>query len=459
MSFDDTIVAIASPPGSGAIAVIRLSGNRAIEISDQIFYSHTEGKKLKFQKAFTIHYGSIKEGDEPIDDVLVSVYRKPKSYTGEDTVEISCHGSLFIQQKILNLLVKSGARPAKPGEFTQRAFLNGKMDLSQAEAVADLIASESASAHQVAVNQIRGGFTKEFSDLRHQLLSFISLIELELDFSEEDVEFADRKKLLHLINHIRIKISALVNSFELGNVIKNGIPVAIVGEPNVGKSTLLNVLVNEEKALVSDIAGTTRDAVEDVISLNGILFRFIDTAGIRHTDDKIESLGIEKTMQKIENAKIILFMIDAADVKACEQFETIRKRNNHKKFILIANKIDKIKNYNSLKLNMCSDVQYVEISAKHNQNINKLTDLLLHTVQYTDESTKNTIITNSRHYHLLEKTLDSSNRVVEGLNQNIPSDLIAQDIRAILNDIGEITGEFTSDEILGSIFKNFCIGK
>ncbi|MCD4795030.1 MAG: tRNA uridine-5-carboxymethylaminomethyl(34) synthesis GTPase MnmE [Bacteroidales bacterium] len=456
---DDTIAAIASSPGSGAIAIIRLSGSRAIEITDQIFYPKNKKKKIIDQDAYTVHYGLIKDQKEIIDEVLVSVFRAPRSYTGEDSIEISCHGSLYIQQRILNLLIKTGARTASPGEFTQRAFLNGKLDLSQAEAVADLIASESAAAHKVAFQQMRGGFTSDLKDLRSQLLFFISLIELELDFSEEDVEFADRAKLQSLILTIKEKISELLNSFELGNVIKKGIPVAIVGEPNVGKSTLLNVLLNEDKAIVSEIAGTTRDAVEDVISLSGILFRFIDTAGLRKTDDAVESLGIERTIQKIENAEIVLFMIDAKDKQACEKVFEIKERAKDKKLILVVNKIDKSESIFNEKISDCKNFEIVQISAKHKQNINVLTETLLKTVHYSPACKSDTIITNTRHFELLQKAYEATLRVDQVLTAGISGDFLAQDIREILNFIGEITGEFTTDEVLGNIFDNFCIGK
>ena len=456
---DDTIVAIASPSGSGAIAVIRLSGSLAVEITDKIFYFKNKKKKLIDQEAYTIHFGFIKDKETVIDEVLVSLFRAPRSYTGEDSIEISCHGSLFIQQKIVNLLIKQGARTAAPGEFTQRAFLNGKLDLSQAEAVADLIASESAAAHKVAFQQMRGGFTDDLKDLRGQLLSFISLIELELDFSEEDVEFADRKQLQYLVSTIQKKLSGLINSFELGNVIKKGIPVAIVGEPNVGKSTLLNVLLNEDKAIVSDIAGTTRDAVEDVISLSGILFRFIDTAGIRQTNDTIESLGIERTMEKIEKAEIILYMIDANDDKACDKVFEIRQKAKDKKLILVVNKIDQSKLDISERIKDCEDLKLVQISAKQKDNISELIETLLDTVHYSPDTKSDTIITNTRHFELLQKAHESSLRVDQGLASGISGDFLAQDIREILNYIGEITGEFTTDEVLGNIFENFCIGK
>ena len=454
--FDDTITAIATPPGSGAIAVIRLSGKESFNIINKVF----KPKKgtLKF-KPYTVRFGTISEGNQIIDEVLISIFKAPHSYTGEDSVEISCHGSLFIQQKILNLLIKSGARFAGPGEFTQRAYLNGKMDLSQAEAVADLIATESASAHKIAMQQMRGGFSSDLQNLRNKLLSFISLIELELDFSEEDIEFADRKELKQLITDIQKHISGLINSFEFGNAVKKGIPTAIVGEPNVGKSTLLNVLLNEDKAIVSDIAGTTRDAVEDVISINGILFRLIDTAGIRNTEDVVESLGIERTMEKIKKADIVLFLINAGDSEAGQKIAEIKEKTKGKHLIVIINKIDKVQNENKLKNLKDNDLKYIEISAKHKINIDKLNELLIETVSYSSLNQDDTIITNTRHLEALQKAYDASERVSEGLQSQISGEFLAQDIREILQYIGEITGEYTTDEVLGNIFKNFCIGK
>ncbi len=451
---EDTIAAIATPPGSGAVAVIRISGENTFGIIKKIFIPVNGNYNFK---PYTIRFGKIKNKDEIIDEVLVSFFKSPKSYTGEDSAEISCHGSLFIQQKILNLLIRSGARLAKPGEFTQRAFLNGKLDLSQAEAVADLIASESESAHKVAMQQMRGGFSSELQELRSRLLSFISLIELELDFSEEDVEFADRKELKKLIKNIELHLLKLIKSFELGNAVKNGIPVAIVGEPNAGKSTLLNVLLNEDKAIVSDIAGTTRDAVEDIISVNGILFRLIDTAGIRETQDKIESLGIERTMEKIKKADIILFLLNAGDPYAENKISEMRKKTKGKHLIVIFNKIDKA----GVKQNLISDeeIKIIEISAKYKINIDKLNQQLIDTVNYSSLKQNDTIITNTRHLEALQNAYQSLFRVSEGLENNISGDFLAQDIRETLQYIGEITGEFTTDEILGNIFKNFCIGK
>ncbi len=454
--FDDTITATATPPGSGAIAVIRLSGEKSFEIIGKIFKPKKEKKEFK---PYSVYFGTINENNQIIDEVLVSIFKSPHSYTGEDSAEISCHGSLFIQQKILNLLIKNGARLANPGEFTQRAYLNGKMDLSQAEAVADLIASESAAAHKVALQQMRGGFSSDLQKLRSRLLSFITLIELELDFSEEDVEFADRKELKKLITEIQIHISDLINSFELGNVIKKGIPVAIVGEPNVGKSTLLNVLLNEDKAIVSDIAGTTRDAVEDIISIKGILFRLIDTAGIRKTEDTVEALGIERTMDKIKKSDIVLFMINAGDFDAEKKISEIREKAKGKHLIVIINKIDKSNSENLFPEVLKNDIRYIEISAKHKLNIDKLNELLIETVNYSSLNRNDTIITNSRHLSALQNAYESSLRVSEALGNNISGEFLAQDIREILQYIGEITGEYTTDEVLGNIFANFCIGK
>lgn len=455
MLINDTIAAIATSPGSGAIAIIRMSGDDAINITDKIFFGKN---KLIKQNAYTIHFGNIKENNEIIDEVLVSIFKAPKSYTGENSVEISCHGSIYIQQKILNLLIKNGARTAKPGEFTQRAFLNGKLDLSQAEAVADLISAESKAEHKVAMQQMKGGFTSDLQKLRSQLLNFISLIELELDFSEEDVEFADRTELKKLVSNIKQKTKELILSFEYGNVIKKGIPVAIVGKPNVGKSTLLNALLNEDKALVSNIAGTTRDAVEDVISLNGILFRFIDTAGIRETEDIIENLGIERTKEKMEFSEIILLIIDASSENYIRQIDNIQELYPQKKVITVVNKSDLLARINPIKTTSGGN-KIIYLSAKLKQNINELESALTNAVQFSEIDKSGTIITNTRHIELLQKAYDATLRVYGGLTTGLSSDFIAQDIREILNYIGEITGEYTNNEVLGNIFKNFCIGK
>jgi len=453
----DTICAIATPPGSGAIAVIRLSGNHAINIANSVFQSANKSKKLIKQKANTIHFGTIADGNQIIDEVLLSIFKAPHSYTGEDSIEISCHGSSHIQSRILELLIKKGARLAQPGEFTLRSFQNGKMDLSQAEAVADLIASSSESSRKVAMNQMRGGFRDEIQDLRAQLLNFISLIELELDFSEEDVEFADREQLKSLVQKIKLHLSALINSFRLGNVIKNGVPVAIIGEPNVGKSTLLNVLLNEDKAIVSDIPGTTRDAIEDTISIEGILFRFIDTAGLRETSNIVEGLGIERSKQKMNSAEVILQILDAKGSNFQVLFRKLKAEFPEKIILPVVNKSDMLGRVNMIRV--IDGVPVIYISAKHKHNIKELENSLLKAINHTAVSDSGTIITNVRHYEALGKAHQAIERVADGLENQIPSDFLAMDIREVLHYLGEISGEVTNDEILGNIFKNFCIGK
>ncbi len=450
---DDTIAAIATAPGSGAIAVIRVSGKETFDVVEKVF-KPLKPKKLSEQKGYTVHFGEIYDGSEVLDEVLVTVFKAPHSYTGEDSVEISCHGSLYIQQRILELLVESGARIAEPGEFTMRAFLNGKMDLSQAEAVADLIASTSEAARKLSFRQMRGGFTRELGQLRSQLLEFVSLIELELDFAEEDVEFADREQLKNLIQTIKQRIEFLMNSFKLGNAIKNGVPVAIVGEPNVGKSTLLNLLLREDKAIVSDIPGTTRDAIEDVISIRGILFRFIDTAGLRETHDKIEAIGIERTKEKIKKASIILFLVDARDQDWRKKVDDLKEIIDDQHLIIVFNKIDLAGSLPDVE-----DDDYVMISAKYHENIANLEEKLLQAVKYSQYSDSDVIVTNARHYQALSKAYEAILRVEEGLETGLPGDLLSQDIREVMFYLGEITGEITTDDILQNIFKNFCIGK
>ena len=458
MNKSDTICAIATAPGSGAIAVIRLSGEDALKIADLVFKPATKTKKLLEQKANTIHFGTIWDNNQLIDEVLLSIFKAPHSYTGENSVEISCHGSSHIQAKILELLIKKGARLAQAGEFTLRAFQNGKMDLSQAEAVADLIASSSESSRKVAMNQMRGGFRDEIQDLRMQLLHFISLIELELDFSEEDVEFADRKQLKLLTDKIGGHLKTLIDSFKLGNVIKNGIPVAIIGEPNVGKSTLLNALLNEDKAIISDIPGTTRDSIEDVINLRGVLFRFIDTAGIRETEDTIENLGIERTFNKVENAEIILLMVDAAHDNLQNRIREIENKIGDKKLLIIINKID-IANKETATDKLKSTYQTIEISAKYKNNLQELIEKLLEFAGLETIGQSDTIVSNTRHFEALSKAYEAIERVSDGIDTLIPTDFLAMDIREVLHYLGEISGEITNDEILGNIFKNFCIGK
>lgn len=462
MLTNETIVAISTAPGMGAIAVIRLSGKEAIAICDKVFRSPNKSKKLVNQKPNTIHYGQLVDGEEIIDEVLVSIFKSPHSYTGEDSVEISCHGSVYIQQRIVQLLLKNGAVAAQAGEFSMRAFLNGKLDLSQAEAVSDLISSSSEAARKIAMHQMRGGFKEEISRMRAELLQFISLIELELDFAEEDVEFADRTKLKELVKGIHHVVYSLTESYQLGNVIKNGIPVAIVGEPNVGKSTLLNILLKEDKAIVSDIAGTTRDVIEDVISLQGINFRFIDTAGLRDTDDMVETIGIERAYEKITQAEVVLLLVDANRDNDFinHKIEEIKSRiNKGAKLILVVNKIDTIEgNRNFAKIALDTDY-IVSISAKNHLNIDLLEQKLLQSIEFGHLNEEALIITNTRHYHALKHSDEALLRVLEGLDTGISSDFLAQDVREALHYLGEITGEITTDEILGNIFSQFCIGK
>jgi tRNA modification GTPase len=464
MTEPNTICAITTAPGSGAIAVIRLSGTDAIAISDKIFNSAKPGKVLEKQKANTLHYGTIVDKGNVIDEVVVSIFKAPHSFTGEDVIEISCHGSIYIQQTILQLLLEYGASMAQPGEFSKRAFLNGKMDLAQAEAVADLISAQSKAAHSVALNQMRGGVSNEIKTLRNELLQFTSLVELELDFGEEDVEFANREQLLQLSNNIHHLINKLAGTFRYGNAIKNGLPVAIIGDANVGKSTLLNALLNEEKAIVSEIAGTTRDVIEDVIIIEGIQFRFIDTAGIRTTTDHIETLGIERTFQKIEQAEIVLTIIDATrPFNDIIMFLTRMSEKLHtKKSALLINKTD-LAQYDDVEEleRMGEEMQFptLSISAKNKIGIDQLIQFLVSSVQGNGYSENEVIITNLRHYESLTLAGEAIKRVIEGLHAQISGDFLSQDIRECLHYLGEITGQISTDEVLGNIFKNFCIGK
>ena len=460
---NDIICAISTAPGMGAIAVIRLSGDGSIAFTDAVFKSPSD-KRLADQSANTVHFGRIYNENELLDEVMVAVFHAPHSFTGEESVEISCHGSVFIQQKIVELLLSKGARMAKPGEFTQRAFKNGKMDLSQAEAVADLISSYSKNTHRIALNQMRGGFATKLRNIRVKLLDFVSLIELELDFSEEDVEFANRGKLSELTIDIEKEISALVNSFQLGNAIKNGIPVAIIGETNVGKSTLLNLLLNEEKAIVSDIHGTTRDVIEDTVNIEGITFRFIDTAGIRETSDVVESLGIERTFQKINQASLVLWMIDlTSTVSQIEaSASSIVPKLKDKKVMLLFNKSDKLsaeelEEKKHLLQKLIADRLY--ISAKSGQNIGELRTHLLKVAQIPQIGENDVVVTNLRHYEALTRALAAIRRVEKGLDLQISSDFLSQDIRECMFYLGEITGQISTDEILRNIFSKFCIGK
>lgn len=465
----DTIVALATPSGAGAIAVIRLSGKEAISIASEVFQS-VSGKDISKQRTHTIHLGHIVAEGKIYDQVLLSIFKGPNSYTGEDVVEISCHGSTFIQQQIIQLLLRKGAKMAQAGEFTLRAFLNGKLDLSQAEAVADLIASDNEASHQIAMQQMRGGFSNEIAKLREELLNFASLIELELDFAEEDVEFADRSAFHELLNRIEFVLKRLIDSFAVGNVIKNGIPVAIVGEPNVGKSTLLNALLNEERAIVSDIAGTTRDTIEDELVINGIGFRFIDTAGIRETKDVVESIGIQKTFEKMEQAQVVLFLVDSSQftVDSIEnlkiEIEKVKNKYPTKAIVAIINKVDLLseEDVKGIQEQLSTfDVQLstIFISAKQNIGIDELKNELLSFVNTGALRNNETIVTNTRHYDSLLKALEEIQKVKWGLESHLSSDLIAIDIRSALHFFGEITGEVTNDELLGNIFANFCIGK
>lgn len=458
----DTICAIATAQG-GAIGCIRVSGPEAIEITSCIFTPAATNRELGDSKPYTLTFGRIYDGSEVIDEVLVSLFRAPHSYTGENSTEITCHGSAYILQKVLQLLIKNGCRMAAPGEYTQRAFLNGKMDLSQAEAVADLIASSSAATHRLAMSQMRGGFSKELATLRDQLLHFTSLIELELDFSDhEELEFADRSELCQLANNIEKVIARLVNSFNVGNVIKNGVPVAIIGETNAGKSTLLNVLLNEDKAIVSDIHGTTRDIIEDTVNIGGITFRFIDTAGIRETSDTIESLGIERTFQKLDQAEIVLWMIDATNAQAqiTQLAGQLLPRCERKQLILVYNKADLVDNIqNSIPDNFPDNVQSITLSAKKREHIEELQRMLITSAHLPTITQNDVIVTNVRHYEALNNALEAIHRVQEGLTNNISGDFISQDIRECIFHLSDIAGEVTNDMVLQNIFQHFCIGK
>ena len=466
MIYTDTIVALATSSGAGAVAIIRMSGNDAITIASQVFQS-VSGKDLSQQKTHTIHLGTIIEDTKVYDQVLVSIFKNPNSYTGEHVIEISCHGSTYIQQQIIQLLLRKGCRMAQAGEFTLRAFLNGKLDLSQAEAVADLISSDNEASHQIAMQQMRGGFSDEIAKLREELLNFASLIELELDFAEEDVEFADRTQFYELLNRIEFVLKRLIDSFAVGNVIKNGIPVAIVGEPNVGKSTLLNALLNEERAIVSDIAGTTRDTIEDELVIDGIGFRFIDTAGIRETIDVVESIGIKKTFEKIEQAQVVLYLFESikfqvSGLEYVNEIEKVKNKYPLKPLVVVVNKVDLISSEQKLELLKqleTLNVKQILLSAKNKEGIDELKNQLLSFVNTGALRNNETIVTNTRHYDSLLKALEEIQKVKFGLHSNLPSDLMAIDIRQALYYFGEITGEVTNDELLGNIFANFCIGK
>jgi tRNA modification GTPase len=452
--WDDTIVALATPHGIGAIGVIRISGGKAIEIINQLFPS----KELAKQNSHTIHVGFLKDAENVLDEVVISLFKNPRSYTGEDVVEISCHGSPFIQEQVINSIIKRGARLAKPGEFTQRAFLKGKLDLTQAEAVADLIASNTEASRNTALHNIRGGFSTVLKELREQLIQFSALIELELDFSQEDVEFADRTKFYELISKAQATVAGLLQSFQLGNVIKNGVSVAIVGKPNAGKSTLLNTLLNENRAIVSEIAGTTRDTIEEVINMNGILFRLIDTAGIRESKDVIEVIGVERSLEKMKDADVVIYLFDVneesrADVEAALQ----QVQSTNKIFIAVGNKVDVLSEAKAQQKFAGDGVLF--ISAKNHEYIDVLKERMVDKVVQGSVNTESTIVTNARHYQALQEVASSLQDIHNGLDNKIPGDLLALDIRRCLHYLGEITGEITNEDRLDYIFSKFCIGK
>ena len=450
----DTIVALATSPGSqGAIAVIRVSGTAAISIVNSVF----KGKDLTKQASHTIHFGTIREGQEIIDEVLVSLFVGPNSYTKENAIEISTHNSKYIIERVINLLIRQGARAARPGEFTLRAFLNGGLDLSQAEAVADLIASNSAASHQVAMQQMRGGFSNQLKKLREDLVHFASLIELELDFAEEDVEFANRDQLKSLIQNIYTVINKLIASFEQGNVLKNGVPVVIAGKPNVGKSTLLNALLNEERAIVSDIAGTTRDTIEDEINIKGITFRFIDTAGIRQTEDVIEAKGVERTREKMKQARLIIYLFDPINDRLVDvQQQILEVEDLNIPFVTIINKADLLNEENRKEFAVLNPLY---ISAKHQEGIEELKEELLKQVSLSNINTDDVMVTNIRHVEALVNTQSALEKVLNGIDNPVTSDFLAMDIRQALHHLGEITGSVTTDDLLDNIFSKFCIGK
>ena len=452
--WDDTIVALSTPPGIGAIGVIRLSGTKALDIVNDMFPS----KDLASQSTHTLHVGLLKNGNITLDEVVVSIYRNPRSYTGEDVMEISSHGSPYVQEQIINATIERGARLAKPGEFTQRAFLKGKLDLTQAEAVADLIASNTQASHQTALKNIRGGFSENLLELREKLIRFSALIELELDFATEDLEFANRKEFYHLINELTISTQDLMDSFKLGNVIKNGVNVAIVGKPNAGKSTLLNTLLNENRAIVSEIAGTTRDTIEEVLNINGILFRLIDTAGIRDSGDKIEVMGVEKSLEKMRLADIVMYVFDGISETREGLMEAVAKMEEMKQtYLLVGNKMDLS---DEKKLNgKFSNEEIIYISAKKHSHISELREKLTGVLVEGQVNTEHTIVTNARHYAALQEVARSLGDIRKGLDAKIPGDLLSLDIRRCLHYLGEITGEITNEDRLDFIFSKFCIGK
>ena len=454
---NETIIALATPNGKGAISVIRISGSNAIASTEKLFKSKNN-KVLSQQSSHTVHLGYLLKNENELDEVLITLFKGPHSYTGEDTIEISCHGSSYIQKEIIDLFVENGVRVANPGEFTLRAFINGKMDLNQAEAVADLIASENKGSHNLAMQQMKSGFSNDLKKLRGELLHFSSMIELELDFSQEDVEFAEREEFRKLTNTIKSELKTLIDSFQSGNVLKNGISVAIAGKPNAGKSSLLNTLLNEEKAIVSDIPGTTRDSIEDSLVINGINFRFTDTAGLRDTNDVIESKGIEKTKEKINNAKILLYLFDINDTDINEIKSSLKTfKRKDLSILLVRNKTD-LKIQNKKLFNDLNQFELIEISATEKKSVKKLKKRLIREVDVLNPYT-DTIISNSRHYEALIKALKAIEEVNKGLKNNLSGDLLSVDIKRSVEFLAEITGDITNDDVLGNIFANFCIGK
>jgi tRNA modification GTPase len=452
MYHSDTIIALSTPPGSGAIGVIRLSGPEAISLANAVF----AGKDLTKQASHTLHFGLIKDEEVIVDEVVAGLFVAPKSYTKENVVEISCHGSNYIIQQIINLLIKKGARAAKPGEFTLRAFLNGAFDLSQAEAVADLIASDSKASHDVALQQMRGGFSNELKNLREQLIHFASMIELELDFAEEDVEFANREELRRLVSLLNTHISILISSFEVGNVLKNGVPIVIAGKPNVGKSTLLNALLNEERAIVSDIAGTTRDTIEDELNINGIIFRFIDTAGIRETADIIEAKGVERTLERMKQAKLIIYMADAAQTPEELEKQLTDLKKLEIPYLALINKADLL---TETQKEAFAKQDVLFLSAKDRIGVDELKTNLLNKVNLHHINTSETIVSNIRHVEALKNTETALVKVLSNIDNPVTSDFLAMDIKQALHYLGEITGMVTTDDLLENIFSKFCIGK
>ncbi len=459
---NDTICALATANGVGALGIIRVSGNDAIPVVQKSF----PGKNLSKQKSHTIHYGYFMEGEETIDEVMLSIFLAPKSFTTENSVEIAFHGSPHIGKRILETLIKNGARIAKAGEFTLRAFMNGRIDLSQAEAIADVIASENEASRKVAISQLKGGITNEISLLRTDLLNFVSLIELELDFAEEDVEFADRTALTQLLNKIEVKLHSLIESFQYGNAIKNGTAVAIIGKPNAGKSTLLNALLKEERAIVSNIAGTTRDTIEEILHIKGHAFRLIDTAGLRETVDEIEAIGVKKAKEKVENANILVYLTDAGTEDFSEDIEMIKSLlRDDLKLIICATKIDEVvptqyeKAEDVFRKEIAHEFDFITISAVENQNIQDLKNELSSYVEQLKASENNVVITNQRHFEALQKSLNAVHKVNEAITFRISTELLAYELRNALEHLGEISGEVTNDEVLGNIFSKFCIGK